>query len=128
MRLQAGSKAESKLETGLQEVIRKFLVDKGYTVKTNIGHSGYRINLAVVHPEHPDEYLLGIECDGPAYAKQRTTRDRDHLRFSVLRGLGWHTYRAWSVDWAFDRVRAENQLLEAIQKALAEAAEPPVVL
>ncbi|MBQ9431502.1 MAG: DUF3320 domain-containing protein [Kiritimatiellae bacterium] len=122
--MQAGTKAESKLETGLQEVIRKFLVDKGYTVMTNIGHSGYRINLAVVHPEHPDEYLLGIECDGPAYAKQRTTRDRDHLRFSVLRGLGWHTYRAWSVDWAFDRVRAENQLLEAIQKALTEADEP----
>jgi hypothetical protein len=38
-------------------------------------------------------------------------RDRDELRASVLKGLGWYVTRIWSVDWALDRKRAEESLL-----------------
>ena len=58
-----------------------------------------------------DEYLLAIECDGPSYASQLTVRDRDQLRPSVLKGLGWKMVRLWSADWALDRRRAEDELL-----------------
>ena len=74
------------------------------------GASGYRIDLAVRRKDG-DGYLLAIECDGPSYAAQRTARDRDELRASVLKSLGWHVTRLWSVDWALDRKRAEESLL-----------------
>ena len=99
---------------GLRDEIADFLTGKGYTVERNVGCSGFRIDLALRHPERPEEFLLGIECDNASYAAQNTTRDRDNLRHQVLKGLGWHTYRAWSVDWAFDRERAEKALLEFI--------------
>ncbi len=75
-----------------------------------MGASAFRIDLGV--RRHDGEgYLLAIECDGPAYASQRTVRDRDELRASVLKGLGWYVTRIWSVDWALDRKRAEETLL-----------------
>ncbi|MBR4673035.1 MAG: DUF3320 domain-containing protein [Victivallales bacterium] len=109
----------------LAAVIARFLQEKGYVVERNIGCSGYRIDVAVRHPEKEDAYLLGIECDGPAYAAQKTTRDRDHIRHSVLKSLGWHLWQTWSVDWAFDRKQAENALLNALEKAKSEATSTP---
>ena len=75
--------------------------------------------------------MLGIECDNVSYAAQHTTRDRDNLRNQVLKGLGWHIYRAWCVDWKFGRSCAEDDLLAFIEKVKNEvpqtnsvAAEP----
>jgi len=90
----------------------------------NFGSSEYRIDLAVRNPNKPEDFLLAIECDGSSYADQRTTRDREHLRPSVLQSLGWHTFRAWSVDWAFARKHAEQDLLQLLDR-LKNAPEPP---
>ena len=90
------------------------LRDHGWTVDEHVGASGYRIDLAVRRKEG-DGYLLAIECDGPSYAAQRTARDRDELRASVLKSLGWHVTRLWSVDWALDRKRAEESLLGLLE-------------
>lgn len=116
---------------GLRDAIAGFLTEKGYKVEKNVGCSGFRIDLAVKHPEKPEEYLLGIECDNVSYAAQHTTRDRDNLRNQVLKGLGWHIYRAWCVDWKFGRSCAEDDLLAFIEKVKNEvpqtnsvAAEP----
>ena len=81
-------------------------------------------SLAVRNPNNPESFLLAIECDGSSYAAQRTTRDREHLRPSVLQSLGWHTYRAWSVDWAFARKHAEHDLLQVLDE-LKNAPETP---
>ena len=119
----SGSKTDNTGDC-LQDEIAEFLTARGYAVERNVGCSGFRIDLAVRHPEKPEEFMLGIECDNAAYAAQKTTRDRDNLRQQVLKGLGWNTYRAWSVDWAFDRERAENALLDFI----AQAEESPINL
>jgi len=42
-------------------------------------------------------------------------RDRDELRTSVLRSLGWNTVRVWAADWAFDRARGEERLLKELE-------------
>ena len=40
---------------------------RGWVVHRQVGCSGYRIDLAVVDPERPGRYLLGVECDGASY-------------------------------------------------------------
>ena len=81
-----------------------------------MGCSGYKIDVALRNPDRQNEFMLAIECDGASYAAQRTVRDRDNLRDSVLKNLGWHTYRAWSTDWCLDRQNAEDELLGFIEK------------
>ncbi|MBE6357377.1 MAG: DUF3320 domain-containing protein [Lentisphaerae bacterium] len=91
--------------------VAKYLTNKGYPVEFNVGCSGFRIDLAVRNPDNPETFLAAIECDNSAYAAQYTTRDRDNLRRKVLEKLGWHVCRVWAVDWAFDRQRAQNELV-----------------
>ena len=71
----------------------------GYSVHTDIGCSGYRIDLGIVNPEKPKEYLLGILTDGENYKSAKTARDREVVRADVLRLLGWNIYKLWSPDW-----------------------------
>ncbi len=102
--------------TGVKRLVCECLAANGYDYELDVGRSSYPVDIAVRDPANPDRFLLGIECDGPQYAAQRTVRDRDVLRLSVLAGLGWRLFRAWSVDWAFDRKRAEERLLKALAR------------
>lgn len=82
-----------------EETVAAALRGKGWQVRTQVGVSAFRIDLGVVHPDTPDVYLCGIECDGQAYLCPSTARDRDSLREQVLRAHGWHMQRVWSSDW-----------------------------
>lgn len=81
------------------KVIVDFLEKHGYTVQTQVGCSDYKIDIAAVNPKVDGEYIAGIECDGLSYIQARTARDRDHLRGSILKNMGWNLYRVCSI-WA----------------------------
>lgn len=104
------------------EVIRA-LRDKGWIVHPQVGCSGYRLDIGVVHPHEPGTYLLGVECDGATYHSMPSARDRDRLRQLVLEGLGWKLHRIWSTDWWTDHER-EMQKLEKVLHLLLPATEP----
>jgi very-short-patch-repair endonuclease len=92
----------------------------GHRVETQVGCGAYRIDLAVVHPNDPGIYVLGIECDGAAYHSGATARDRDRLRQTVLEDLGWRLHRIWSTDWGYDRANEMDRLLAAVDGAVRE--------
>lgn len=98
------------------ECVAGFLTANGYAVERRIGCSSYRIDLGVKDPARKDVYLAAVECDGESYASALTVRDRDQLRPSVLRSLGWNVVRVWSADWALDRARAEARLLRELEE------------
>lgn len=102
-------------EGGFGDVVAEFLRSRGWGVDRDVGCSNYRIDVAVKDPSAPDRYIMGIECDGPSYAHQRTEQDRDVNRAGVLGRLGWRMCRVWSVDWALDRARAQARLLEMLK-------------
>ena len=84
----SGREADSPFE----EAVTGKLRERGYAVDQQVGSAGFFIDLAVVDPQRPGRYLLGIECDGASYHSARSARDRDRLRQQVLEGLGWdHT-------------------------------------
>ncbi len=106
---------ESVFEDAVAEAFRA----KGWEVRTQVGVSGFRIDLGVVHPDRAGSYLCGIECDGARYHSSATARDRDKVRQAVLEGLGWTIIRIWSTDWFrnADAVveRVHDQLEELLQ-------------
>lgn len=106
-----------------EEQVDLALRGRGWNTHRQVGVAGYRIDLAVVHPDHPGRYLMAVECDGATYHSAATARDRDRLRQSVLEGLGWRVRRVWSTDWFQGRQRA---IIDELVAALEDARRAPV--
>lgn len=108
-----------KVDSPFEEAVHDFLIKNGYNVITQVGCSGYRIDMAVKHPNFSGIFVLGIECDGATYHSARTARERDRLRQTVLEDIGWTIYRIWSTDWIKDSKTEGNKLLEAVKMAIS---------
>ena len=98
--------------------VYRFLTEHGYDVTTQVGCSGYRIDMAVRHPKYNGRFAIGIECDGAMYHGARTARERDRLRQTVLEDMGWKIHRIWSTDWIKDRHTEGERLLTAVRQAI----------
>jgi superfamily I DNA and/or RNA helicase/very-short-patch-repair endonuclease len=104
-------------DSPFEENVALQLAKLGYTVHQQVGSAGFYIDLAILDPEHPGRYILGIECDGAAYHSARSARDRDRLRQQVLEGIGWRMHRIWSTDWFRNPEKELKRVVEAIEKA-----------
>ncbi len=91
----------------------------GYEVRCQVGAASFFIDLAVVYPNNPGAFLLGIECDGASYHSGRSARDRDRLRQEILENHGWKIYRIWSTDWFRAREKEIRRLLSHLEELLA---------
>jgi very-short-patch-repair endonuclease len=111
----AGRTGTAPLEDSVAATIRSW----GFEVREHVGAVGYRIDLAVLHPES-SSYAVGIECDGRMYHSASSARDRDRLRDRALRDRGWTLHRIWSTAWYHDRTAEENRLLAAIERAVGD--------
>lgn len=105
------------------DAIYQYICDKGYQARQYVGCSGYRIDIAVEHPNAKAGFVAGIECDGVSYASARTARDRDRLRGSVLKNMGWDLYRVWSTEWYRNPELEGGKLTAFIDKAIARTDE-----
>jgi very-short-patch-repair endonuclease len=116
-----GLDADSPFEEAVSRVIRS----NGYEVASQVGVSGFRIDLGVIDPRHPGRFAIGIECDGATYHSARSARDRDRLRHQILVQLGWRLHRIWSTDWFRNPQRETARLLSAVEDACASAPPAP---
>ncbi|EKD82655.1 MAG: hypothetical protein ACD_39C01164G0001 [uncultured bacterium] len=107
-------------ESPFEEAVGKTLRETGYEVHAQVGCSGYRIDLAIVHPNKPGKYLLGVECDGASYHSAFCARERDKLRQSVLENLGWKLHRIWSTEWWHNPKAEIDKVKQKIAQCLAE--------
>ncbi len=119
---------QSTMPDDFVNAVFQFLSEKGYKVRRYVGCSGYRIDIAVEHPELPHEFVAGIECDGFSYASARTARDRDRLRGAVLKNMGWNLYRVWSTEWYHNPEIEGQKLVEFIRQSIAGTDERLKVL
>ena len=108
--------AENPFEEAVAEAFRA----KGWEVRSQIGVSGFRVDLGIVHPDHAGSYLAGIECDGARYHSSATARDRDKIRQAVLEGLGWSIVRIWSTDWFRNAGAVTERMHKELERFLEE--------
>lgn len=94
------------------------LINNGFEVDTQVGCSGYRIDLAVRHPSLLGKYVIAIECDGATYHSARTARERDRLREDILKMRGWNIHRIWSTDWIRHRQAEVERMLVAVRDSV----------
>jgi hypothetical protein len=125
------TESQGDYDSPFEEEVARVISSWGYDVVPQVGSAGYRIDMAVRHPERPGAFALGIECDGVMYHSSKVARDRDRLREGVLRGLGWELHRIWGTAWYRDRAREEERLHEAIRASFrgtgrSSQSAPPV--
>ncbi|WP_029513470.1 DUF4011 domain-containing protein [Mycoplasmopsis primatum] len=103
-------KFDSEFEIQVYEELTKL----GYQVKTQVGCSKFRIDLAILDKKDPTKYILGIECDGATYHSSKSARDRDAIRQSFLEQRGWNIHRIWSLNWFKNKRREIAKIIEKI--------------
>ena len=101
----------------ISEDIAERLRELGYKVNTSVGVSDFKLDLAVVHPEIPDRYILGIFCGGSSTQKARSASDRDILYRDVLKGLGWNIENIFVIDY-FENPEKEIERIDSLIKML----------
>jgi very-short-patch-repair endonuclease len=116
LRVARASAYESDFELALAVRLRRL----GWTVRSQVGVSRFRIDLGIVDPAMPGRFLAGVECDGASYHASPSARDRDRVRQLVLEQLGWRLFRVWSTDFFLDP-DAATAALDAKLRALLDA-------
>ena len=94
--------------------IAKTLKDNGYQSHFNVGTSQFKVDIGVINPDNPADYLLGILSDGESYRSSENTRDREYARADVLNRLGWNLMHVWSVDWYFNKQKTLTTILNKL--------------
>ncbi|AOZ72281.1 hypothetical protein BK816_02335 [Boudabousia tangfeifanii] len=118
------------LDTGgwdtLSEAPDRLLVDlaermyrMGLDVVPNLGiEGGFRIPLALGHPDVPGELLVAVLTDDPIYVREPSLRVRDRHVIERLEANGWVVKRVFSTA-AFANPQAEAEaLLETVLDAV----------
>ncbi len=113
----AGSLPETS--ASIEKIIADKLRSLGYTVHTDIGCSGYKIDIGIVDTQNESNYQLGIICDGKNYKRTKTARDREIVQNNVLKALGWNICRIWTMDWW----EKPDEVIASIQEAISQKKE-----
>lgn len=106
-------------DSDFEEQVHRALERVGYVVDTQIGQSGYVIDLAVVHPNDPNRYILAIECDGATFHSAKSVKERDVMRQKFLESKGWIIERIWSRNWWKNPQKEINIIDKKINELLA---------
>lgn len=121
--------AQDKDKHTLIQSIAGHLDRNGIKVKTNIGTSGYRVDIGIVDPMHTQKYILGVLVDGKNYFNTKTTNDRELLIPDVLQSLGWNIYRIWTLDWIKNKEKILADIQAEIQRILNDAKiQEPIII
>ncbi|NMA84033.1 MAG: DUF4011 domain-containing protein [Epulopiscium sp.] len=83
--------------------VTKALQKRGYDVHTSVGNSKYKVDVAVIHPNDPTRYILGVQTDGAMYQNAQSVKEREIYHQRFLESKGWNILRIWSRNWWKDQ-------------------------
>jgi very-short-patch-repair endonuclease len=113
-------------DSPFEETVAAFMEGLNYKVDKQVGSAGFKVDLAVRHPDQPGRYMLAVECDGATYHRGPWARERDRLRQEILENMGWRFHRIWSTDWFYRGGEARRILSAALEVAKIGAPDPPL--
>lgn len=113
--------SEHDYDSDFEMMVAESLRKRGWKVRTQVGVSKFRIDLGILHPDDPDSFLAGVECDGAAYHSSPSARDRDRVRHQILvERFKWRLIRVWSTDFFRDPDSSVTRIDEALRVFLEE--------
>ncbi|MCL2589922.1 MAG: DUF4011 domain-containing protein [Betaproteobacteria bacterium] len=99
--------------------IAKALEARGYVVQTRVGHSAFRVDLAVKKTNEKG-WRLAIMLDGPGWKSQLTVMDRDGAPPLLRDAMHWPAVtRVWLPAWLQDREGQLARLIDLVESPLS---------
>jgi hypothetical protein len=113
-----------------REEIAAALRERGLVVRTAVGLSDFKVDLAVARPADPESPLMAVLLDGPAWARRGTVGDRDGLPRDVLGDmLRWPVVeRVWLPSWLASRDAVLDELVAAVDMVPSAPMAEPIPL
>lgn len=108
---------EVHYDSDFENQVHDALQRAGLIVDTQIGVSGYKIDLGIYDKES-SKYILGVECDGAAYHSSKSARERDIYRQRYLESRGWNIIRIWSKDWWNNPQKEVDRIVQRVNEIL----------
>lgn len=106
----------AKTNQGILKRVCAEIEKAGYKYQKAVGHSKFKVDIAVLNPYNEEEYLLGIMLDGESYRQSKNTKDREIAQINVLGGLGWSLHRIWTMDWWDNKQKEIQKLLDELEQ------------
>ncbi|MDN5919818.1 MAG: DUF3320 domain-containing protein, partial [Pseudonocardia sp.] len=102
-----------------RDQVADVLRGRGAAVRTDVGLSGFTLDLVLAEESAPDRPLVAVLLDGPDWGRRLTARDRDRLPHEVLGDvLGWpRVERIWMPSWLADPDAVADRLMAAVEDA-----------
>lgn len=119
--VRAGSVSSTE---GFETVVAAEIKKLGYDCKCSVGCSDYKIDVAVVNPDKPDSYIMGINCGSEAHYHNGTASDRNLSQPAVLRGLGWNVMNVYIIDWLDNKQKVLGKIKAEIDAAVERFRAP----
>ena len=101
-----------------EHVVRRRLEAEGLRCVPSVGVGGYRVDIAVSHPDDPERFVLAVQCDGPSFYHAPACRDRELGHPFVLGRMGWRLHRVLAPAWFRDPDGETARVLDAYRAAL----------
>ncbi|MBG61372.1 MAG: AAA family ATPase [Woeseiaceae bacterium] len=98
--------------------VARSLNRSGFKCEMQLGVDGFFLDIAVLHPDKEDQYIMCIECDGATYHSSVTARDRDRIRQEHLENLGWTVRRIWSTEWFNNSKRVIDPIINELNEII----------
>lgn len=114
----------TRQKIGLAQSVGGFLEKNGFQVDSGVGTSGFKIDLAIIDPENPKQYLFGILLDNKSHESSKSSIDRLLVQESVLKLLGWEIIKVWSLDWWESSSKEGGRILNQIERIKNQVKQP----
>ncbi len=104
-----------KCGKGIGKFIARELAPYGYDCRVEVGSSDFKVDVAVLDPRRPNEFLLGILADGNTAF---SVKDRTLLQPQILKRGGWNVLRIGSVSFYNNPKREIKRIKDVLDKLM----------
>jgi very-short-patch-repair endonuclease len=96
------------------------LEDAGMMVIPQYAQGSYRVDFAVVDPEHPEKVIMAVEADGAGFHSSKEQIASDRKRQRELEQLGWRFVRLDSTAFFEDKDKEIDMVRATFERMVAE--------
>ncbi len=105
--------AAVKEGAGIGKYLAREIEGYGYRCRADVGASDFKIDVAVLDPRNPHEYLLAVLFDG---AEKFSVKDRNILQVQTLKRMNWNVLRVNCVNYYNNPKREVKRVKELLDR------------